>query len=67
MDDLSEGDYYQTDDFTLTINVETVQSVQPYAVLWENHSNDKYSSKILFSSKLEEDELTDGFGAYFKQ
>ncbi|KAK7579810.1 hypothetical protein V9T40_000439 [Parthenolecanium corni] len=63
LDDLSEGDYYQTDNFTLAINVETVQSVQPYAVLWENHSNDKYSSKILFSSKLEEDETTDGFGS----
>jgi hypothetical protein len=62
LDDLSEGEYYQSDNFTMTINIEPIESVQPYPILWEDHSKDKYKPEIIFSSKLETDEMTEAFG-----
>lgn len=39
-------------------------SIQPYPLLWENHVSNNYSSSVLFSSKLEKNEMTDIFGTY---
>lgn len=64
MDDLSEGEYYQTECFHVTVNLEMSHSIQPYPLLWENHVSNNYSSSVLFSSKLEENEMTDTFGMY---
>ena len=43
----------------MTIAIETLESIHPYPILWENHSTDKYSSGIIFSSKQEADEMTE--------
>ncbi len=66
LDDLSENECYQTDNFCLNLTVETLQCVQPFAVLWEDHSNVRYSSDILFTSKLEAEEIKELFGELVK-
>ncbi|XP_065208791.1 cyclin-G-associated kinase [Planococcus citri] len=62
LDDLSEGEFYQTDNFNIVLTFETLQSARTRDLPWENHLKNKYSPDILFTSKLEADELTDSFG-----
>lgn len=64
LDDLSEGEYYQTENFNIVLTFETLQSAQRRDLPWENHLKNEYSPDILFTSKLEADELTDSFGKF---
>lgn len=62
LDDLGEEDCYQTFSFSVTLNVEFSKSVQSCRAPWQNHSFNAYSYSLLFTSKLEADEMTDSYG-----
>uniref|UniRef100_A0A8D8VCG1 Cyclin-G-associated kinase n=1 Tax=Cacopsylla melanoneura TaxID=428564 RepID=A0A8D8VCG1_9HEMI len=64
LDDLSEGEHYQSSSFQLTLSLETVPTPRPYPLPWSNyHTAPSYppSSKVLFSSPAEHQALKETF------
>ncbi|XP_018903296.2 cyclin-G-associated kinase isoform X2 [Bemisia tabaci] len=62
LDELSEGEHYQSDRFSLTLNVERSSAVNAqFPTPWINHSSKNLNPALLFSSKVEEEEIRNSF------
>ncbi|KAL1459931.1 hypothetical protein WDU94_011876 [Cyamophila willieti] len=58
LDDLSEGEHYQSSSFQLTLSLEMIPTPRPYPLPWSNYHS---SSKVLFSSPAEHQALKETF------
>ncbi|XP_039275916.1 cyclin-G-associated kinase [Nilaparvata lugens] len=61
LDDLSEGEHYQSDKFSVIICLEMLQSVGSPPTPWANHDKNTYSTNIVFSSDMEAEETRESF------
>lgn len=65
LDDLSEGEHYQGDQFSVVMYIELLKPSEPCATPWLDHAAHNYRPDVLFSSTIEAEETRENFGEIY--
>ncbi|XP_046667286.1 cyclin-G-associated kinase isoform X2 [Homalodisca vitripennis] len=61
LDDLSEGEHYQGDKFSVVLYIELLKATETCVTPWLDHYSHNYNSDVLFSSTIEAEETRENF------